>query len=36
MTLLDKESVKRAEKSLKQFDPKMSVVVARPTEHALF
>ena len=27
MTLLDKESVKRAEKSLKQFDPKMSVII---------
>ena len=26
MTLLDKESVKRAENSLKQFDPKMSVI----------
>ncbi len=26
MTLLDKEPVKRAEKSLKQFDPKMSII----------
>ena len=27
MTLLDKESVKRAEKSLKEFDPKLSVIL---------
>ena len=27
MTLLDKESVKRVERSLKQFDPKMSVII---------
>jgi prolyl-tRNA editing enzyme YbaK/EbsC (Cys-tRNA(Pro) deacylase) len=27
MTLLDKESVKRVEKSLKEYDPKMSVII---------
>jgi len=27
MTLLDKEGVKRVEKSLKEFDPKQNVIV---------
>ena len=29
MTLLDKEGVKRAEKSLKEFDPKQNVIILK-------
>ena len=31
MTLLDKEPVKRAEKSLKNFDPKSNIVILEKT-----
>ena len=32
MTLLDKEGVKRVEKSLKEFDPKQNVIILKKAE----